>query len=63
MTIWRKSSYSGSTTTQSDCIEVARLNGTVGLRDSKVPGAGHLSLSPAAFTELVTRLKRRDLDT
>ncbi|TDD76565.1 DUF397 domain-containing protein [Actinomadura darangshiensis] len=58
MTIWRKSSYSGSATTQSDCVEVAQLGEVVGLRDSKAPGAGHLTVSPAAFTELLTRVKR-----
>ncbi|TDC49686.1 DUF397 domain-containing protein [Actinomadura sp. KC345] len=63
MTTWRKSSHSGGATTQSDCVEVARLDGTVGLRDSKAPDAGHLSLSPAAFHELLSRVKRHDLDT
>ncbi|GAA3935168.1 hypothetical protein GCM10023085_15670 [Actinomadura viridis] len=62
MTIWRKSSRSGSATTQSDCLEVAQLDGAVGLRDSKAPDAGHLTLSPAGFSELVRRVKRDDLD-
>lgn len=57
MTTWRKSSHSGSATTQSDCVEVARFDGVVGLRDSKAPDTGHLSLSPTAFTELLVRLK------
>ncbi|MGP4025986.1 DUF397 domain-containing protein [Actinomadura sp. 3N407] len=62
MTIWRKSSRSGSATTQSDCVEVAQFNGAVGLRDSKAPESGHLTLSPADFAELIARVKLRDLD-
>ncbi|TDC79427.1 DUF397 domain-containing protein [Actinomadura sp. 7K507] len=62
MTTWRKSSHSGGATTQSDCVEIARLIGTVGVRDSKAPDAGHLALTPAAFTELLTRVKQRNLD-
>lgn len=62
MTIWRKSSRSGSTTTQSDCVEVAQLNGAVALRDSKAPDAGHLTLSPASFAELVAHVKQDALD-
>ncbi|GLZ07771.1 hypothetical protein Acsp03_52370 [Actinomadura sp. NBRC 104412] len=33
---WRKSSYSG-TTSGSDCVELARIGGAVGIRDSKDP--------------------------
>ncbi|MEU5987458.1 DUF397 domain-containing protein [Spirillospora sp. NPDC047418] len=62
MTIWRKSSRSGSTTTQSDCVEVAQLNGAVGLRDSKAADAGHLTVSTTSFAELVARVKRNELD-
>ncbi|MCO5993231.1 DUF397 domain-containing protein [Actinoallomurus rhizosphaericola] len=32
MTTWRKSGSSGSTTTQSDCVEVARLGSADGGR-------------------------------
>ncbi|TDC59018.1 DUF397 domain-containing protein [Actinomadura sp. GC306] len=35
------------------------LGGAVGLRDSKAPDTGHLTMSPAGFAELVTRVKRR----
>ncbi|MEV4675443.1 MULTISPECIES: DUF397 domain-containing protein [Actinomadura] len=51
---WRKSSYSGSTSTQSDCIEVADLGPEIGIRDSKAPGAGHLALSRQAFAGLLS---------
>lgn len=62
MTIWRKSSHSGSTTIQSDCVEVARLNGAVSLRDSKAPNSGHLTLPPTTFAELIAHAKQNDLD-
>ncbi|WP_433329097.1 DUF397 domain-containing protein [Spirillospora sp. CA-294931] len=61
--VWRKSSRSGTGQGgQSDCVEVAQLNGAVGLRDSKHTESGHLALSPAAFAGLVTRTKRSELD-
>ncbi|MBT2206767.1 DUF397 domain-containing protein [Actinomadura sp. NEAU-AAG7] len=63
MIIWRKSSYSGSGAAGGqDCVEVARLAGTVGVRDSKAPEAGHLSITREAFAVLVARLKRDEPD-
>lgn len=53
--MWRKSSRSNSQ--GGECVELADLGAKVGVRDSKNPGAGHLALTPAAFTALVTRLK------
>ena len=47
---WRTTSYSGGT---GDCVEVADLVANVGVRDSKDPGAGHLTFTVrtwAAFT-------------
>lgn len=67
MIMWRKSSYSG-TGSQNDCVELAQiplvgeLTVAVGVRDSKAPESGHLSLSVAAFGELVARVKRAELD-
>lgn len=58
MATWRKSTYSN---TQGNCIEVAALTGTVAIRDSKSPEAGHLSLSAEAFTALVAKVKRDEL--
>jgi hypothetical protein len=56
---WRKSSRSGSGAEGGqDCVEVADLNGTRGIRDSKAPEAGHVALNPAAFAALVDRIKR-----
>jgi hypothetical protein len=48
--VWRKSSHSGE---QGECVEVARLGGAVGVRDSKDPGGPALRLAPAAFRGLV----------
>ncbi|MBA9008005.1 MULTISPECIES: DUF397 domain-containing protein [Thermomonospora] len=53
---WRKSSHSGHN--GGDCVEVARLDAGVGLRDSKNPAAGHLTVPPAAFAALLARVKR-----
>jgi Domain of unknown function (DUF397) len=58
---WRKSSRS-SDGTSGQCVEVAQLDGTIGLRDSKDPDSGHLSLSIGSFAGLVARAKRNELD-
>ena len=57
--VWRKASYSG--TEQGDCVEVADLDGRVGVRDSKNPAAGHIVLSPGSFADLLARVKRDEL--
>jgi len=54
---WRKSSYSGGADDQ-HCVELGRLSSGVGVRDSKHPEGGHISLTPARFAGLVARLKR-----
>jgi hypothetical protein len=63
MTVWRKSSRSGGTTAESDCVELADLGGTIGIRDSKAPEARHLTLTPGAFARLVQQVKQGHLDT
>jgi hypothetical protein len=60
--IWRKSSRSGSSGSQSDCVEIAALTGAVGIRDSKHPQSANLSVSGAQFAALVRQVKRGDLD-
>jgi hypothetical protein len=56
---WRKSSRSGTGGSGGqDCVEVARLAAAVGVRDSKNPGAGHLSLPTASFAAFLARVKR-----
>ncbi|MEU5878141.1 DUF397 domain-containing protein [Spirillospora sp. NPDC047279] len=57
---WRKSSYSSST--GGDCVELAKLNGKVGLRDSKAPSQGHLTVSRSDLATLVGRIRAGELD-
>ncbi|MEV0360035.1 DUF397 domain-containing protein [Nocardia sp. NPDC050697] len=52
---WFKSSYSGD---GGNCVEVAYLpSGETGVRDSKNPGAGHLSFPATAWSAFVAGLK------
>lgn len=57
---WRKSSHSGGDSGQ--CVEVAEAPSHVGIRDSKNPTVGHLTVDRAAFAALVSRVKAEDLD-
>ena len=50
---WRKSSFSGENGT---CVEVAFTN-TVGIRDSKKPESGRLTIPPAQWATFLTRVK------
>jgi hypothetical protein len=61
MTEWRKSSHSGSSG-QSDCVEMAVLPSTVGIRDSKNPHGPKFALPSSAAREFLNRIKRGDLD-
>lgn len=56
---WRKSSHSNS---EQDCVEVAHMLAAIGIRDSKNPQGGHLTLDRAAFSSLLDRAKVGDLD-
>ncbi|GAA3936164.1 hypothetical protein GCM10023085_17020 [Actinomadura viridis] len=58
---WRKSSASGDATDEA-CVEVAGLNGAVGVRDSKDPDGDRLAVSESAFGTLVRRIKEGALD-
>ncbi|MFC6886508.1 MULTISPECIES: DUF397 domain-containing protein [Actinomadura] len=58
--VWRRSSRS-TEGTSSQCVEVAKLLGEIGIRDSKAPNAASLALSPVSFADLVTRAKRGEL--
>jgi hypothetical protein len=57
---WRKSSHSGGISDQ-QCVELGRLaaGARIGIRDSKDPHGGHLSLSVAQFAGLVEQIKGR----
>jgi hypothetical protein len=57
---WHKSSYSGGG--GQNCVEVATLPGSVAIRDSKdLAGPAHI-VSEAAFSDLITRIKRGELN-
>jgi hypothetical protein len=58
---WRKSSRS-TQGTSGECVEVAALPGVIGVRDSKTPAAGYLSLSRETFAGLIRMIKNADLE-
>ncbi|SEG74356.1 protein of unknown function [Thermomonospora echinospora] len=58
---WRKSSHSGGAN-DSACVELAGLPAGVGIRDSKDPEGGRLTVRRAAFGELVRRIREGALD-
>ncbi|MGI5207548.1 DUF397 domain-containing protein [Spirillospora sp. CA-108201] len=55
---WRKSTHSGGADDQ-HCVELGRLapGGGIGVRDSKDPNGGHLTLSGARFAGLIEQIK------
>ncbi|GAA2629747.1 DUF397 domain-containing protein [Actinomadura fulvescens] len=54
---WRSSSYSDDL--GGNCVQLADLGaGTVGVRDSKDPDAGHLVVDKASLRTLVARIKQ-----
>ncbi|WP_433474129.1 DUF397 domain-containing protein [Spirillospora sp. CA-142024] len=55
--VWRKSSRSAEGTS-GQCVEVSALPGAIGIRDSKAPDGGHLTLDRRAFQALLADLKR-----
>ncbi|MGI8335798.1 DUF397 domain-containing protein [Actinomadura scrupuli] len=42
-------------------MEVAHVLGNIGIRDSKNPGLGHLTLRPDRFSALLHRIKNDHL--
>ncbi|MDG9714536.1 DUF397 domain-containing protein [Streptomyces sp. DH10] len=52
---WRKSSHSGSS--GGECVEVADLGLRVGVRDSKQPEVGILTVSPEAYVVFVAYVR------
>ncbi|OLT17415.1 hypothetical protein BJF79_17840 [Actinomadura sp. CNU-125] len=54
---WRKSNHSSGVSDE-HCVELGRLVEGVGVRDSKDPSAGHLSLTTSEFAGLVDEIKR-----
>ena len=59
--LWRKSSRSGAQ--EGACVEVARLVDSIGVRDSKNPDVGHLTVSVAEFGRLLSRIRAGKLES
>ncbi|MFC4911877.1 DUF397 domain-containing protein [Actinomadura gamaensis] len=58
---WRRSSYSDAG--GANCVELAELGmSRVGLRDSKAPAAGYLSVPVAELKFLLGHIRRDDMD-
>ncbi|MEU8135924.1 DUF397 domain-containing protein [Streptodolium elevatio] len=54
-TAWRKSTYSDG---GDNCVEVAGLEATAGVRDTKARDRGHLELGPHTWRSFLDTLKR-----
>ena len=54
---WRKSSYTGGVN-DNQCVELGRLTSGIGVRDSKNPDGGHLTLTSAQFTDVINQIKQ-----
>jgi hypothetical protein len=59
-TAWRKSRR--SSTNGGNCVEVARVTGSVATRDSKNPEGGHLTFTVEAFGAFLAEVKAGKLD-
>lgn len=58
---WRKSSHTGSGN-DDVCVEVARVGGVIGVRDSKDPEGPRLGVTPREFGRLLTSVRRGEFD-
>ncbi|MDD6792839.1 MAG: DUF397 domain-containing protein [Thermobifida fusca] len=58
---WRKSTHSSGVNDE-DCVELGQLSSAIGIRDSKNPDGGHLTLTTAEFADLIDRIKHRPED-
>ncbi|MFD0901395.1 DUF397 domain-containing protein [Actinomadura sediminis] len=61
MSVWRKSSYTGSANDEV-CVEVADMGGAIAVRDSKDPDGPRLGFAREAFGGLLDRIRRGEFD-
>ncbi|MGW5410794.1 DUF397 domain-containing protein [Actinomadura geliboluensis] len=56
---WRRSTHSGGVDDKA-CVELGRLarGAGIGVRDSKDPDGGHLTLSVVQFADLIEQVKQ-----
>jgi Domain of unknown function (DUF397) len=59
---WRKSSRSGSSGSDSSCVEVARFPRSIGVRDSKDPEGAKLAFNQSDWRSLIASIKDGDHD-
>lgn len=59
--VWRKSSRSDGGT-EGECVELAALDSRIGVRDSKAPEDGHLTVGRETLQGLIGRIKAGELD-
>ena len=58
--VWHKSSHSGGTSENLNCVEVASLpTGIIGIRDSKNPQGPRIAVPAKVFGQLVGEIKGR----
>ncbi|MES9541607.1 DUF397 domain-containing protein [Actinomadura sp. NPDC000600] len=58
---WRKSSRSGGVNDNA-CVELAKLDDRIAVRDSKDRFGARLHLAPSEFSVVVARIRRGELD-
>jgi hypothetical protein len=56
---WRKSSYSNGA--GGECVEVAALEATVGIRDSKRPQGPHIAVQHRAWAGFIASVQLREI--
>ena len=55
---WRRSTLCAD----AGCVEVARRDGVIAVRDSKDPGSGALSYTPAEWAAFIAGVKAGEFD-
>ncbi|MCP2340275.1 DUF397 domain-containing protein [Actinomadura rupiterrae] len=60
MSAWRKSSHSSESGGGGTCVELADLGPSVGIRDSKNPRLGHLTLTRGGLRQVAETVQHID---